>query len=69
MKLIYKILSFILLLPLCNYSQEVKGNIFDINKNPISMVSIVFLNAENKIINYTNTNDNGFFSIKIDKKK
>lgn len=69
MKLLYKILLFVSLLSQLNYSQEIKGYIIDINNNPISMASVVFLNAENKILNYTNTNENGLFSLKIDGNK
>lgn len=69
MKLLRKIFFFLLLLPLFSYSQELTGNVFDLNKNPISMASLVFLNAENKIINYTKTDESGYFSLKIDIKK
>lgn len=69
MRLLYKTLLFLIITPFFSYSQEIKGKVFDSNKKPIYMASLVFLDANNKIINYTTSDINGLFFLKVDRKK
>ena len=68
MRYLFKIQIYLILIPLFSNSQEIKGKVTDMNKNPIYMASIVFLDSENKIINYTTSSNDGLFSIKDSKK-